>query len=94
MTVSSAHGSAVGSQIASGANSSVVGGQAAQACRDAVTAGLNARISAADDQPVKEGWWTRLWKRGAVVAFSTIIGTVAAVAGVIVAILVAAGWKP
>jgi hypothetical protein len=44
--------------------------------------------------PAKEGWWTRLRKRGAVVAFSTIIGAIAAVAGVVIAILVAAGWKP
>jgi hypothetical protein len=43
---------------------------------------------------VREGWWTRLRKRGAVVAFATIIGAVAAVAGVVVAIMIAAGWKP
>ena len=107
VTVSGAHGTAIGSQTASGANSSVagtqtasgagssvVGGQAVQAGRDAVTAGRDAAIPVADGQPAKGGWWARLRKRGAVVAFSTIIGAIAAVAGVVVAILIAAGWKP
>ena len=92
--VSGANGSAIGNQTASGANSSVVGGQAVQAGRDALTAGQDASIADAADQPVKEGWWARLRKRGAVVAFSIIIGAIAAVAGVVVAILIAAGWKP
>lgn len=48
----------------------------------------------AGEQPLKEGWWARLRKRGAVVAFATIIGSIAAVAGVVVAIMLAAGWKP
>ena len=107
VTVSGEHGSAIGSQTASGANSSVVGtqdaggadssvvgGQAVQAGRDAVTAGQDAAIPGGGDQPVKEGWWARLRKRGAVVAFATIIGAIAAVAGVVVAIMIAAGWKP
>lgn len=46
------------------------------------------------EQPVKEGWWARLRKRGAVVASATITGVLAGVAGVVVAILLAAGWKP
>jgi hypothetical protein len=82
------HGSAIGSQTASGPNSSVVGGH------DAVTAGQDATVTGADDRQVKEGWWARLRKRGAVVAFATIIGGVAGVSGVVVAILIAAGWKP
>jgi AbiTii len=107
VTVSGAHGTAIGSQIASGANSSVVGsqsvngaesrvvgGQAVQVVGDAVTAGRDATISAAEDKPVKESWWARLRKRGAIVAFSTIIGAIAAVAGVVFAILIAVGWKP
>ena len=107
VTVSGAHGNAIGSQSASGANSSVVGSQAAsgagssvvggqvvQADHNAVSAGQDATITAAEDQPLKESWWARLRKRGAVVAFAIIIGAIAAVAGVIIAILVAAGWKP
>lgn len=105
VTVSGANGSAIGSQTASGANSSVVGsqaasgtgsvaGQAVQAGRDAISAGQDATITGAGDQPVKEGWWARLRKRGAVVAFATIITAIAGVAAVIVAILIAAGWKP
>ena len=78
VTVSGAHGNAIGSQTASGANSSVVGGQAVQAGHDAVTAGRDAAAPGAGGQPAKEGWWARLRKRGAVVAFSTIIGAVAA----------------
>jgi hypothetical protein len=93
-TASGANSSVVGSQAANGTNSSVVGGQAVQAGHDAVSAGQDATITGAEDQPVKEGWWTRLRKRGAVVAFAIIIGSIAAVAGVIVAIVVAAGWKP
>ena len=107
VTVSGPHGTAVGSQTASGAGSSVVGtqaaggegssvagGQAMHAGRDAVAAGRDAAVPGADGQPAKDGWWARLRKRGAVVAFSTIIGAIAAVVGVVVAILIAAGWKP
>lgn len=93
-TASGANSSVVGSQAANGADSSVVGGQAVQAGRDAVAAGQDAAIPGAGGQRVKEGWWARLRKRGAVVAFAIIIGAVAGVAGVVVAILVAAGWKP
>jgi len=93
-TVSGANSSVVGSQNASGADSSVVGGQAVQADGGAVTAGQDARITAAEDQTAKESWWARLRKRGAIVAFSTIIGAIAAVAGVVFAILIAVGWKP
>jgi len=93
-TASGANSSVVGSQEASGANSSVVGGQSARAGRDVVTAGQDAAVPAAGEQPVKEGWWARLRKRGMVVAFATIVGAIAAVAGVVVAILLAAGWKP
>jgi hypothetical protein len=107
VTVSGAHGSAIGSQTASGANSSVVGsqtangagssvvgGQAVHGGRDAVVAGQDASLTRAEDEPAKGGWWARLRKRGAVVAFAAIITAIAAVAAVIVAIAVAAGWKP
>lgn len=93
-TASGANSSVVGSQTANGVDSSVVGGQVMQAGHDAVSAGQDATITAAEDQPLKESWWARLRKRGAVVAFAIIIGALAAVAGVIIAILVAAGWKP
>jgi hypothetical protein len=104
VTVAGAHGSAIGSQTASGENSSVVGSQeasgagssvigAVQAGGDAVAAGRDASVPAGEP-PVKEGFWARLRKRGAVVAFAIIVGSLAGVAGVVVAILVAAGWKP
>lgn len=93
-TASGANASVVGSQTANGADSSVVGGQVVQAGHDAVSAGQDAAITAAEDQPLKESWWARLRSRGAVVAFAIITGAIAAVAGVIIAILVAGGWKP
>ena len=104
MTVSGRDGSAIGSQTASGANSSVVGSQKAsganssvtggQADHDVVTAGQDAAVPPAGQQPVKEGWWARLRRRGLFVAFATIVGAIAAVARVVVTILIAAGWKP
>jgi len=94
VTVSGGHGSAIGSQTASGANSSVVGTQAVQAGHDAVTAGQDATMASATDQPVKEGWWARLRKRGMFVAFATIIGAIAGVVGTAVGIAVWIGWKP
>lgn len=84
----------ISQQAADRATSSVVGGQAVEAGRDAVTAGQDAAVPGGDDQPVKEGWWARLRKRGAVVAFATIIGALTGVAGVVIAIMIAAGWKP
>jgi hypothetical protein len=93
-TASGANSSVVGSQDASGANSSVVGGQGVQAGRDAATSGRDTATLSAGDLPVKEGWWARLRKRGAVVAFATIIGAIAGVAGVVLVIMIAAGWKP
>lgn len=94
VTVSGAHGSAIGSQNASGPNSSVVGSQSAQAGHDTVTAGRDATVEGTKGQAVKEGWWARLRKRGAVVAFATIIGAIAAVAGTIVGVCVWLGWTP
>lgn len=93
-TASGTNSSVVGTQNVSGAGASVLGGQVVQAGRDAVSAGQDAAIPGGGDQPAEEGWWARLRKRGAVVAFSTIIGAIAGVAGVVVAIMVAAGWKP
>jgi hypothetical protein len=72
----------------------VTGGQSVQAAGDSVAAGRDTAVPAAVEQRVKEGWWARLRKRGMVVAFATIIGALAGVAGVAIAIMVAAGWKP
>ena len=106
ISASGADGTAIGSQAASGANSSVVGtqdasgasstvvGQAVQAGRDVAAAGQDVTLTGASDQPVKEGFWARLRKRGLIVSFAIIVGAIAAVAGVVVAILIAAGWKP
>ncbi len=93
VTVSGVHGTAIGSQTASGANSSVVGSQAAQGDHNAI-AGRDATNTGAKEQPAKEGWWARLRKRGMVVAFTTIIGGIAAVAGTIVALFAWIGWTP
>jgi hypothetical protein len=94
VTVFGAHGSAIGSQTASGANSSVVGSQAVQAGRDAVVTGRDSTITGAKDQLVKEGWWARLRKRGMIVAFATIIGGIAAVVGAVVGACAWIGWTP
>ena len=85
VTVSGAHGTAIGSQTASGANSSVVGAQAVQGDHNAMD-GRDATNSGAKEQPA-ESWWAGLRKRGMVVAFATIIGTVVAVFAWI-------GWTP
>jgi hypothetical protein len=94
VTVSGTYGSAIGSQAASGANSSVVGSQAVQADHDAIVTGRDATITSARDQPVKEGCWARLRKRGMFVALATIIGAIAAVTGTVVAACVWIGWTP
>jgi AbiTii len=93
-TASGANSSVVGTQAASGTDSSVVGGQAVRVGHDTVTAGQDATMASATDQPVKEGWWVRLRKRGMFVAFATIIGAIAAVVGTAVGIAVWIGWKP
>lgn len=93
-TASGANSSVVGSQAANGANSSVVGGQAVQAGHDAVTTEQDSTITSATDQPVKEGWWGRLRRRGMVVTLATIIGALAAVVGTAVGICVWIGWTP
>lgn len=91
--VSGGQGTAIGSQTASGANSSVVGSQTAQGDHNAI-AGRDAASTGTEEQPVKEGWWARLRKRGMVVAFATIIGGIAAVAGTVVAVFAWIGWTP
>jgi hypothetical protein len=75
-------------------DSSVVGSQTVQADHDAVVAGQDATITRAEDQPVKEGWWARLRKRGVVVTFAIIIGAIATVVGTVVGICTWIGWTP
>ena len=94
VTASGTHGSAIGSQAATGANSTVAGNQAVQAGHDAAATGRDTTISGARVQPVKEGWWARLRKRGMFVALATIIGAIAAVASTVVAMCVWIGWTP
>jgi AbiTii len=93
VTVSGVHGTAIGSQTASGTNSSVVGSQATQGNHSAI-AGRAANITGAREQPAKEGWWARLRERGMVVAFTTIIGGIAAAVGAVVTVFVWIGWTP
>lgn len=93
VTVSGTHGNAVGSQIAEGANSSVVGSQAVQGDHNAI-AGRDSTSTGAKEQPAREGWWARLRTRGMIVAFTTIIGGIAAAAGTAIAVFAWIGWKP
>jgi hypothetical protein len=85
-----------GSQTASGAGSSVTSAQPVHAGRDAIVAGRDSTVTSADGagEPVEESWWTSLHKRGVVTTISIIVGAIAGVAAVIIALLVAAGWKP
>lgn len=91
--VSGGQGTAIGSQTASGANSSVVGSQTVQGDHNAI-AGRDAASTDTEERHAKEGWWARLRKRGMVVAFATIIGGIAAVAGTVVAVFAWIGWTP
>lgn len=83
-------GTAVGSQTASGAGSSVVGSQSARGSRNSVTG----RDGAAADSAGGQGWWARLRKRGWVVAVSTILGGLAGVGALVVALFTWLGWAP
>lgn len=95
-TASGAGSSVSGIQAASGEGSSVMSGQAVQAGRDAIVAGRDSTVTSAGaaEQSVKESWWTSLRKRGVVTTISIIVGAIAGVAAVVVALLVAVGWKP
>lgn len=84
-------GTAVGSQIVSGENSTVVGTQVA---RDNGTIAGRDSTAPPLPEPKHEGWWTRLRKRGAVVAFATIAGGMAGVVGAIAAVLTLLEWTP
>jgi hypothetical protein len=71
----------------------VVGSQTALGDHIAI-AGRDATNSGAKEQRADGSWWARLRKRGMVVAFATIIGGIASVAGAIVAALAWIGWTP
>lgn len=86
VTVSSGTGTAIGSQTASGDGSSIVGSQAASGGHNSLTG----RDGAAAGSSPKRGWWKRLRERGWVVAAAQIIGAIAAV----VALALALGWTP
>jgi hypothetical protein len=88
-----ANSSVMSSQTASGAGSNVVGGQL---WRLAAMPSPPTRMPPYRAQAASLRKWAggQGCERGAVVAFSTIIGAVAAVAGVIIAILIAVDRKP
>lgn len=89
--LASNNSTAVGSQTASGENSTVVGTQAAHGDNTTITGRDNTPLTS---EPQREGWWTRLRKRGVLVAFFTVIGGIAGVVGAIVAVLSWIGWVP
>ncbi|MGW3994326.1 AbiTii domain-containing protein [Amycolatopsis sp. NPDC004772] len=91
-TVAAGQSTAIGNQTASGENSTVIGAQAANG--DSAT--VNGRDSAASSPVANEheGWWIRLRKRGALVAFFTIVGGIAGIVGAIAAVLTLLGWTP
>ena len=84
---SGANSTAVGTQTATGDGATVVGSQAVHG-NDNTVAGRDATApSPTNEQPKQGGWWTRLRKRGVLVAFMTIV------AGV-VTVFTWIGWKP
>jgi hypothetical protein len=94
VTVSGAYGTAIDSQAANGANSSVVGSQANTATTTPSPDGTPP-TPAPRSSPRKRAGGARLRKRGMVVAFTTIIGGIAAAAAVVVAAVFAwIGWTP
>jgi hypothetical protein len=75
VTTAGAGGTAIGSQSA-GDNSTVVGSQAVHGDHNAV----GGRDTAGETEPAaKDGWWTRLRKRGVLVALATIVAGIIAV---------------
>jgi hypothetical protein len=88
------HGSTGGYQTTTEVNAGAISVESMQAGRDVAGTRQDVAVVDAGGQPVKESWWTRLRKRGAVVAVATIIGSIASLGGIAVAILIAAGWKP
>jgi hypothetical protein len=78
-------GTAIGSQTASGAGSSIVGTQTVRGSHSQL-AGRDSKVDGSE-QAAPENWWTRLRKRGVVVAFATVVGGAAGVFAWI-------GWTP
>ena len=73
-----------GAAAVAGAHGSATGSQA----------GRDAAIRGADGPRVRDGWWARLRKRGAIVAFATVAGALAAIASLVIMIMIAGGWTP
>ena len=88
--VATDNSTAIGSQTASGQNSTVIGSQAA----DGDTATIAGRDSTTPTSTERDGWWARLRKRGALVAFFTVVGGIAGVVGAVAAVLTLLGWTP
>ncbi|RKN48210.1 hypothetical protein D7223_09230 [Micromonospora endolithica] len=89
VTVSGA-GTAIGNQTASGSGASVVGSQSATGSHNT----LAGRDGTAATPSTEQGWWSRLRKRGAVVAFTTIFGGIASIAAAALAAFTWLGWTP
>jgi hypothetical protein len=90
VTVSGAHGTAIGSQTV-GDNFSVVGSQAVHGNHNTVT-GQDTTTGAVGNQERKhENWWIRLRKCGVLVAFFTVVGGIAGVVGAVAAVLTLLG---
>lgn len=93
LTVASGSGTAIGSQTASGQNSTVVGAQTAHGDHATVT-GHDSGTTPDALGHEREGWWTRLRKRGVLVAFFTITGGIAGIVAAIAAVLTLVDWTP
>jgi hypothetical protein len=91
--INNLHATAGGTNVTAGAHGTAIGGQAVQGDHNTV-AGRDATSSPAEELRAKEGWWARLRKRGALVAFTTIIGGIASVAAVVIAWFTWVGWTP
>jgi hypothetical protein len=76
-----------GGAAVAGAYGSATGNQSRQA-------GADGAVRGAGDPRMTDGWWARLRKRGAVVAFATITGALAGVASLVFMIMIAGGWTP
>lgn len=71
-----------------------MGSQAVHGNHNTVT-GQDTTTGAVGNQESKhENWWTRLRKRGVLVAFFTVVGGIAGIVGAVAAVLTLLGWTP